>query len=317
MADIFERDHILDLFQGKSILFLGDSIMRSIYKDLVFLLAPERFLCEKGERSFFGDTLFDLTEMTAGRNYREGRDFYLPAPHDLQLTFQFITRCFSDRMAEMIRDYPTTFGAYPDMVIINSALWDINRWGPLGIEEYRKNIQRLFDLLEHCLPSRSQVVWMTTPPISVDIRGGFLIEGLEFQQKSMRFNIMAANDYAGTMAASSGFDVIDMHYHFTHQIHRRSSDGIHWNPDAVRMQTNIVLTHLCLSRGLSLPKNWTRFSNPIDASMPQNVPLSIAQNLALAADDEMRDLLENPYPSSDSYSDRDERRIARPIYRRR
>ncbi len=27
-----------------------------------------------------------------------------------------------------------------------------------------------------------------------------------------------------------------MHYQFTNQIHRRSSDGIHWNPDAVRMQ---------------------------------------------------------------------------------
>lgn len=37
------------------------------------------------------------------------------------------------------------------------------------------------------------------------------------------------------------------------QIHRRSEDGIHWNPDAVRMQTNIIMTFFCNSRGLKLP----------------------------------------------------------------
>ena len=30
----------------------------------------------------------------------------------------------------------------------------------------------------------------------------------------------------------------DMHYHFYHQVHRRAADGIHWNPDAVRMQVS-------------------------------------------------------------------------------
>ena len=29
-----------------------------------------------------------------------------------------------------------------------------------------------------------------------------------------------------------------MHYHFYHQVHRRAADGIHWNPDAVRMQVS-------------------------------------------------------------------------------
>lgn len=49
---------------------------------------------------------------------------------------------------------------------------------------------------------------MTTPPISVEIRGGFLIKGLEFQQKSMRYNVMAGNVYAATIASAYGFDVI-------------------------------------------------------------------------------------------------------------
>ena len=55
-----------------------------------------------------------------------------------------------------------------------------------------------------------QVIWMTTPPISVEIRSGFLIEQLEFQKHSMRFNIMEANHYAATIVSSYGFDVLGM-----------------------------------------------------------------------------------------------------------
>ena len=55
---------------------------------------------------------------------------------------------------------------------------------------------------------------------------------------------------------------LDMHYHFYHQVHRRAADGIHWNPDAVRMQTNIILTHISLSRGMKLPGNYKKFTLP-------------------------------------------------------
>ena len=49
---------------------------------------------------------------------------------------------------------------------------------------------------------------MTTPPISVDIRGGFMIHQLEFQQHSMRFNILEANHYAAVTTAAYGYDVL-------------------------------------------------------------------------------------------------------------
>ena len=44
-----------------------------------------------------------------------------------------------------------------------------------------------------------------------------------------------------------------MHYYMGTQLHRRASDGIHWNPDGVRFQVNQFLTHFCLSRGIILP----------------------------------------------------------------
>jgi hypothetical protein len=44
-------------------------------------------------------------------------------------------------------------------------------------------------------------------PFSVDIWGGFMIDQLQFQKHSMRFNIMEANQVAANTAASFGFDV--------------------------------------------------------------------------------------------------------------
>ena len=41
MCDIFTRASATDLLRGKSILFLGDSIMRNIYKDLIWMISPE------------------------------------------------------------------------------------------------------------------------------------------------------------------------------------------------------------------------------------------------------------------------------------
>ena len=53
-----------------------------------------------------------------------------------------------------------------------------------------------------------QVIWMTTPPISVDIRSGLLIKETKFQRHSMRFNIMEANQCAANIVAAHGFDVL-------------------------------------------------------------------------------------------------------------
>jgi len=56
MCDIFLREDIERLFKGKSVLFMGDSIMRNIYKDLIWLtdpksdgeLIPSKHMCAKG-----------------------------------------------------------------------------------------------------------------------------------------------------------------------------------------------------------------------------------------------------------------------------
>merc|ERR1719318_715412 len=99
---------------------------------------------------------------------------------------------------------------------------------------------------------------------------------MEFTKRSMRFNVMEGNLMVAQTAAAFGFDVVDLHYWMTHQIHKRMPDGIHWTQDAVRLQLNIILTHFCLARKLPLPGRW---------GGERNRPLESAEKIAQAADE--------------------------------
>ena len=57
MTDIFKSDEAVRLLKGKTILFLGASVTRGLYKDLIWLLnsntlLPRQILGQKGEASF-------------------------------------------------------------------------------------------------------------------------------------------------------------------------------------------------------------------------------------------------------------------------
>jgi len=75
--------------------------------------------------SFLSDTLIEggqKGEMTNGKSYTEVRE--LCRPHNL-LRFYFVTRVYSTYMETIIADLVT--GPRPDVVVINSCLWDITR----------------------------------------------------------------------------------------------------------------------------------------------------------------------------------------------
>ena len=57
MTDIFNSEQAVRLLKGKSVLFLGGSVTRGLYKDLIWLLnsnslLPRQILGQKGEASF-------------------------------------------------------------------------------------------------------------------------------------------------------------------------------------------------------------------------------------------------------------------------
>ena len=286
MADIFLKEDVRKHFKGKKVIFLGDSIMRNIYQDFLYLmekgdLTPHGLLRKKGEQipSFEGDRLVEGTgELTTGRTYREIRE-YEGSGGSMQdfmfATYCFLTRCFSRELEEFIMRFKRIYGS-PDLILILSALWDINRWGPEGIPNYIKNCRKFLNLIKNTFSSSTQLIWLTSPPISVDVWGAFLVKGMEFTKRSMRFNVMEANLMVAQTAAAFGFDVVDLHYWMTHQIHKRMPDGIHWTQDAVRLQLNIILTHFCLARKLSLPGRW---------GGARNRPLESAEMIAKAADE--------------------------------
>ena len=77
------KEDVRKHFKGKKVIFLGDSIMRNIYQDFLYLiekgnLTPYELLRKKGRQipSFEGDYLLEGTgELTTGRTYREIREY--------------------------------------------------------------------------------------------------------------------------------------------------------------------------------------------------------------------------------------------------
>jgi len=75
--------------------------------------------------TFLGDELVEggtLGIMSNGKGYTEVRHFQRPY---YMLRFYFITRCYSSYMETIIADLSQH--PYPDVIIINSCLWDITR----------------------------------------------------------------------------------------------------------------------------------------------------------------------------------------------
>jgi len=307
MAEIFQRSDVRNILLNKKVVFLGDSILRNIYQDLVWLFehgdfTPHRTLRKKGEqlgRFEFPDELHAGTgKMTPGRNYKEVREFSgteRTKSYNFNASFCFITKCHSTRSEDFLLEYRRRHGP-PDVILILSALWDINRWGPSGIPNYITNCERFLKFVKDEFDSQTQLIWLTCPPISVEVRGGLVVEGMEFQTRSMRFNVMEANLMVATKTASYGFDVVDLHYWMLHQIHKRMPDGIHWTQDAVRHQVLIILTHFCLSRDIKLPGHSQK-------TLERNKPLESAIKIAKAVEDEQSEKKDRRREAENNWSE--------------
>nr|XP_022328234.1 PC-esterase domain-containing protein 1A-like [Crassostrea virginica] len=207
MADIFLSEDIIKLLHNKFVVIIGDSIQRAIYKDMVMLLQrnlylKDRHLRNKGEMSFERDELIEggrKGKMTNGVNYKEIRQYHR---ENHLLRFYFVTRCYNTYVESILSDLCQD--PKPDIIIMNSCLWDISRYGKNGVDEYKQNLVHLFDRFKQSLSPDCLVIWNATLPISKNIRGGFLIP----------------------------------------ELHRRAADGVHWDQTAHRRITNLLLCHI-------------------------------------------------------------------------
>nr|XP_061812969.1 PC-esterase domain-containing protein 1A-like [Nerophis lumbriciformis] len=250
------HQHASQLFHNKFIVVLGDSIQRSVYKDLVLLLQYDRYLRtgqlkSKGEMSFELDLLVEggcLSPMHNGINYREVRQYQ--SDHHM-VRFYFVTRIYSDYMKSVLQDF--RLGLKPDLVIVNSCVWDISRYNLEWLSTYRENLNTFFEELHEILPEESLVIWNLTMPLGEKIKGGFLAPEISYKASHLRHDVIEANFYSGTLAAAYNLDVLDLHFHFRFSLQHRASDGIHWNALAHRRISTLLSLHAADAWGVELP----------------------------------------------------------------
>ncbi|XP_044040856.1 PC-esterase domain-containing protein 1A-like isoform X2 [Siniperca chuatsi] len=244
------------LLHNKFIVVLGDSIQRSVYKDLVLLLQKEKYLNlrqlkSKGEMSFEQDCLVEggcLGQMSNGTEYREVRQFQ--SAHHL-VRFYFVTRIYSRYMQSILEDF--RHGLKPDVVIVNSCVWDISRYYSSWVDDYKENLHKFFDELRGILLEETLVVWNVTMPLGERITGGFLVPEIEHKAPHLRYDVIEANFYSGTLADAYRMDVLDLHFQFRFSLHHRTKDGVHWNALAHRRITSLLLQHTAQAWGVVMP----------------------------------------------------------------
>merc|ERR1712223_448332 len=199
------------------------------------------------------DNLLRAEGVHPGRNYVEPRTYH-HAKKDVTISFLFTTRVWHEELEEFFRGYEEDHGAKLDIIIMNSVLWDTNRWGPFYVKNYKENFEKLITTLKETLSDNGHFIWLTNQPGSKYLNSKAMeIPGLQFQKITTRYNVIEANFFAAHKVAEAGYSVIDLHYYFLLQTFRRNRDGIHWSPEANRYVTNLVLTHISLANKIPLP----------------------------------------------------------------
>nr|XP_002712616.1 PC-esterase domain-containing protein 1B [Oryctolagus cuniculus] len=278
---------VRQLLHNKFVVVMGDSVQRAVYKDLVLLLQKDCLLSSqqlkaKGELSFEHDVLLEggrWGRMHNGSHYREVRQFR--AGHHL-VRFYFLTRVYSPYVENVLEEL--RWGPHaPDVVIMNSCLWDLSRYGQDFPRSYREDVESLFRHFYHVLPQACLLVWNTAMPVAQVVSGGFLPEAGQPGPVRLREDVMEANFYSAIEADRHGFDVLDLHFHFRHAGQHRLGDGVHWDEHAHRRLSQLLLAHLADAWGVDLP-----YRNP-ESMWIRNGPRGRRPGLA-----GRRQILENP-----------------------
>ncbi|XP_050698251.1 PC-esterase domain-containing protein 1B-like [Eriocheir sinensis] len=259
MADVFSLNDARRLLKDRFMLMIGDSNTRAIYKDLLCLLhegviTPEPILRRGSEAApQYGDEIVSNTKTYAGRGYFEIRQC---KRKELWVRFIFVTQAAAQTVKTELERLESGTLPPPDIVLINSCLWDLTRWGPEQEDQYKRNVASLFHRLRALLPPSSLVVWLASLPVATErVKGGVFIQQIEFMKHSMRFMLLEANMFMHNLCQVFGFSFLDLHYYMQYQLNRRTNDGLHWEPPAIRYITNIILTHIALSLNDPLPGN--------------------------------------------------------------
>ncbi|CAH0763119.1 unnamed protein product [Bemisia tabaci] len=260
MSDVFSGEDAQQLLRDKNIIFIGGSNIRALYKDLVWFLqfqslVPQELLKKKLEDSFAGDEKIRGDRLHRGRDYVEDRS-YLHNMEDFSILveYSFTSICYSEKVIELFNNIKNGH-IDPDIIVMNSTLWDINRWGPDGIKMFKSNLVKLMQLVSASIQQKCMFLWLTAPPVLSSIRSSLLPTEISFLKPYVRFNVLEANNFARQIVGLYGHDVLDIHHYLRMQLYHIINDGIHYQPVIDRYVTNLILTHCSLSWNVPLPGN--------------------------------------------------------------
>ena len=74
--------------------------------------------------------------------------------------FRFITCVWSKDLSEWLNGFYEKHQRNLDILFVGSALWDVNKWGPMGHLVYKNDCEKLVKEL----PAGCNLFWITTPP---------------------------------------------------------------------------------------------------------------------------------------------------------
>ncbi|XP_064615706.1 uncharacterized protein LOC135479733 [Liolophura sinensis] len=267
MADCFLPEDATKLLRNKYVVFIGSSVMRSMYKDFVKLLQKNVWLSDfelrkKGENSFQGDELLAggiKMNMSNGIQYREVRQYR--TDHVL-VRFYFITRCYNNYVESVFKELQNE--PKPDLILLNSGLWDLTRYGANPVPAFKKNLNTAFTRLTEVVPNDCLLLWITCMPISQTAKGGVFVPEVEHLKSLVPLELLQANAFSSELARSFGFDVLDLCFFFRNQLHRIADDGIHWDMTAHRRFTNLILSHVSEAWEIPLPGRAVEMETPKD-----------------------------------------------------
>lgn len=253
---------VQQLLHNKFVVVLGDSVHRAVYKDLVLLLQKDCLLTNKqlrtkGELSFEKDQLKmggELDTLHNRTDYREVREFC--SDHHL-VRFYFLTRVYSEYMESVLEELQSGIHT-PDVIIMNSCLWDVSRYGRNSLSSYRQNLENLFRRMDQMLPKSCLLVWNTAMPLGDKIKAAFLPQKCKGQYPrisvaNLKKKVTQANVYSHAEATKHYFDVLDLNFHFRQARKHLQGDGVHWNEHAHRKLSYLLLAHMADAWGVELP----------------------------------------------------------------
>ncbi|XP_066981075.1 uncharacterized protein [Macrobrachium rosenbergii] len=199
--------------------------IRCMYKDLIQLIhanaitSPAVFRGGGVNKSYMGDRVIKITDRSYGRDYYEIREFQ---KDNILMRYIFVTRAYSENVIQELKDVREGNKVAPKIILMNSFLWDLTRWGPLKEDQYKEDMVKLFKDLKRSLPSDTLVIWLSTLPVATErVKGGVFIQQVEFVKHSMRFWILEGNKFAQQLCIAFGFNLLDLHYHMRHELHRQ------------------------------------------------------------------------------------------------